>query len=80
MMILYNPNELEIKFITESSTSASYLDILLNICVNVKFIIQLNDKQDEHVPEEYCVSKYRKSQLCLRSRCSIENRHAQFLL
>ena len=41
------PNELEIKDTTESSMSASYLDILLNIDINGKLTTQLYDKRDD---------------------------------
>jgi hypothetical protein len=40
------PSELEIKDTTESSTSASYLDVLLNIDADGKLTTQLYDKQD----------------------------------
>jgi hypothetical protein len=40
------PSELEIKDITESSTSASYLDVLLNIDAGGKLTTQLYDKRD----------------------------------
>ena len=39
--------ELEIKDTTESSTSASYLDVLLNIDVGGKLTTQLYDKRDD---------------------------------
>ena len=41
------PNELEIKDTTESSMSASYLDILLNIDINGKLTTQLYDKRGD---------------------------------
>jgi hypothetical protein len=41
------PNELEIKDITECSTSASYLDVLLKLDRNGKFSTQLYDKRDD---------------------------------
>jgi hypothetical protein len=41
------PSELEIKDTIESSTSASYLDVLLNIDAGGKLTIQLYDKQDD---------------------------------
>ena len=41
------PSELEIKDTTESRTSASYLDILLNIDINGKLTTQLFDKRDD---------------------------------
>jgi hypothetical protein len=41
------PNELAIKETTESSTSASYLDVLLNIDVDRKLTTQLYDKRDD---------------------------------
>jgi hypothetical protein len=41
------PSELEIKDTTESSTSASYLDALLNIDAGGKLSIQLYDKRDD---------------------------------
>jgi hypothetical protein len=41
------PNELEIKDTTESSTSASYLDVLLNIDASGKLTTQLYDKRDD---------------------------------
>ena len=41
------PSELEIKDTTESSMSASYLDILLNIDINGKLTTQLYDKRDD---------------------------------
>ena len=41
------PNELEIKDTTESSMSASYLDILLNIDINGKLITQLYNEWDD---------------------------------
>jgi hypothetical protein len=41
------PSELEIKDTTESSTSASYLDILLNIAASKKLTTQLYDKRDD---------------------------------
>ena len=48
MSIQYIPtNELEIKDTTESSMSASYLDILLNIDINGKLTTQLYDKRDD---------------------------------
>jgi hypothetical protein len=40
-------SELEIKNTTESSTSASYLDILLNINADGKLTTQLYDKRDD---------------------------------
>jgi hypothetical protein len=40
------PNELEIKDATKSSTSASYLDVLLNINADGKLISQLYGKRD----------------------------------
>jgi hypothetical protein len=40
------PNELEIKYTTECSTSASYLDILLKLGTNGKITTQLYDKRD----------------------------------
>jgi hypothetical protein len=45
MSIRY-PNELEIKDTTESSTSASYLDVLLELDTNGKITTQLYDKRD----------------------------------
>ena len=48
MSILYTPcSELEIKGTTESSTSASYLDVLLNIDSGGKLKTQLYDKRDD---------------------------------
>jgi hypothetical protein len=47
MSILYTPSELEIKDITESSSSASYLDVLLNIDAGGKLTTQLYDKLDD---------------------------------
>jgi hypothetical protein len=41
------PSELEIKDITESSTSASCLDVLLNINAGGKLTTQLYDKRDD---------------------------------
>jgi hypothetical protein len=41
------PNELEIKDTTESPTSASYWDVLLNIDVGGKLTTQLYDKRDD---------------------------------
>jgi hypothetical protein len=41
------PGELEIKDTTESSISASYLDVLLNIDVDGKLAIHLYDKRDD---------------------------------
>jgi hypothetical protein len=41
------PSELETKDTTESSTSASYLDVLLNIDVDGKLTAQLYDKRDD---------------------------------
>jgi hypothetical protein len=41
------PSELEIKDTTESSTSASYLDVLLNIDADGKLTTQLYDKRDD---------------------------------
>jgi hypothetical protein len=41
------PSELEIQDTTESSTSASYLDVLLNIDAGGKLITQLYDKRDD---------------------------------
>jgi hypothetical protein len=41
------PSELEIKNTTESSTSASYLDVLLNINADRKLTTQLYDKRDD---------------------------------
>jgi hypothetical protein len=41
------PNELEIKDTTEPSTSASYLDVLLNIDVGGKLTTQLYDNRDD---------------------------------
>jgi hypothetical protein len=41
------PSELEIKDTTESSTSASYLDVLLNIDAGGKLTTQLYDKRDD---------------------------------
>ena len=41
------PSELEIKDTTESSTSASYLDVLLNINAGEKLTTQLYDKRDD---------------------------------
>jgi hypothetical protein len=43
------PNELDIKDTTESSTSASYLDVLFNIDIDAdgKLTTQLFDKQDD---------------------------------
>ena len=40
------PNDLEIQETTDSSMSASYLDILLNIDINSKLTTQLYDKRD----------------------------------
>jgi hypothetical protein len=40
-------SELEVKDTTESSTYASYLDVLLNIDADRKLITQLYDKQDD---------------------------------
>jgi hypothetical protein len=40
-------SELEIKDITESSTSASYVDVLLNIDADGKLATQLYDKRDD---------------------------------
>jgi hypothetical protein len=40
------PSELEIKDTTESSTSASYLDVLLNIDFGGKLTTQLYEKRD----------------------------------
>jgi hypothetical protein len=40
-------SKLEIKEITESSTSASYLDVLLNIDAGGKLTTQLYDKRDD---------------------------------
>jgi hypothetical protein len=40
------PNDLEIKDTTESSTSVSYLDVLLNIDADGKRTTQLYDKRD----------------------------------
>ena len=45
--IYWHPSELEIKGTTESSMSASYLDILLNIDINGKLTTQLYDKRDD---------------------------------
>ena len=44
---LIYPSELEIKDTTESSISASYLDILVNRDINGKLTTQLYDKQDD---------------------------------
>ena len=44
---LIYPCELEIKDTTESSTSASYLDILLKVDINGKLTTQLYDKRDD---------------------------------
>jgi len=44
---LIYPSELEIKDTTESSTSASYLDILLKIDADGKLTTQLYDKRDD---------------------------------
>jgi hypothetical protein len=44
---LIYPNELEIKDTTESSTSASYLDVLLILDKNGKMTTQLYDKRDD---------------------------------
>jgi hypothetical protein len=44
---LIYPNELEIKHTTECSTSASYLDILLNLDTNGKITTQFYDKRDD---------------------------------
>jgi hypothetical protein len=41
------PSELEIKYTTESSTSASYLDVLLNIDAGGKLTTQLYDKRND---------------------------------
>jgi hypothetical protein len=41
------PSELEIKVTTESSTSVSYLDVLLKLDTNGKITTQLYDKQDD---------------------------------
>jgi hypothetical protein len=41
------PSELEIKDTTESSTSASYLDVLLNIDAGEKLTTQLYDKLED---------------------------------
>jgi hypothetical protein len=41
------PNELEMKDTTESSTSASYLDVLLKLDTNGKITTQLYDKLDD---------------------------------
>jgi hypothetical protein len=41
------PSELEIKDTTESFTSASYLDVLLNIDANGKLTTQLYDNLDD---------------------------------
>ena len=41
------PSELEIKDTAESSTSASYLDVLLNIDADGKLTTQLHDKRDD---------------------------------
>ena len=41
------PSELQIKDTTESSTSASYLDVLLNIDSGGKLTTQLYDKRDD---------------------------------
>jgi hypothetical protein len=41
------PNELEIKDTTESSTSASYLDVLLKLDTQGKITTQLYDKWDD---------------------------------
>jgi hypothetical protein len=41
------PSELEIKDITDSSTSASYLDVLLNIDADGKLTTQLYDQRDD---------------------------------
>jgi hypothetical protein len=41
------PGELEIKDITESSTSASYLDILLILYADRKLTTQFYDKRDD---------------------------------
>ena len=46
IVIIY-PSELEIKDTTESSTSASYLDVLLNIDSGGKLTTQLYDKRDD---------------------------------
>jgi hypothetical protein len=43
---LIYPNEFEIKDTTECSTSASYLDILLELNTNSKIITHLYDKWD----------------------------------
>jgi hypothetical protein len=43
---LIYPNELKIKDSTESSTSASYLDVLLKLDTNGKITTQLYDKRD----------------------------------
>ena len=45
--LMINPSELEIKDTTESSTSASYLDVLLNIDAEGKLTTQLYDKRDD---------------------------------
>jgi hypothetical protein len=49
------PNELDIKDTTESSTSASYLDILLNIDADGKLRTQLYDKQDDF---QFCLCQF----------------------
>jgi hypothetical protein len=41
------PNELEIKDSIESSTSASYLNVLLKLDTNEKITTQLYDKRDD---------------------------------
>jgi hypothetical protein len=41
------PNELEIKDITQCSTSASYIDVLLKLDTNSKITTQLYDKRDD---------------------------------
>jgi hypothetical protein len=47
MLKLIDPSQLEIKDATESSTSALYLDILLNINVGGKLPTHLYDKRDD---------------------------------
>ena len=46
-LLLSYPSELEIKDTTDSSTSASYLDVLLSIDADGKLTTQLYDKRDD---------------------------------
>jgi hypothetical protein len=53
-----HPSELEIKDTTESSTSASYLDVLFHLDVGGKLTTQLYDKYDKREYFDFAIANF----------------------